>query len=113
MANAGISKLLRDYQQLKRDALDIREGMLRIVIEELGCAEKAARQAHRETSLDCCLLGQQPIQSSRVITNRERSGLLSKCRQMKKDTRALSVKMLKVVIDEPGMEQNEALQANP
>ena len=112
MANSEISKLLRDYQQLKRNTRDIREGMLKIVVEELGVAEKAVRHSNLETFLDGYLVGQQPIQSSGKMTNYEISGLLSSCRQVKQDTRALRVKMLQVAINELGMEQNEALQAN-
>lgn len=112
MANAEISKLLRDYQQLKRSTRDIREGLLNIVVEELGVAEKAVRHTNLETFLYGYLVGQQPIQSSRKMTNCEITGLLSRCRQVKQDTRALRVKMLKVAIDELGVEQNEALQAN-
>jgi indole-3-glycerol phosphate synthase len=46
------------------------------------------------------------------MTNNEIAGLLRDYKQMKQAARGLRMEMLRVAVEELGMEQNEALQAN-
>ena len=112
MTNHEIARLLRHYHQMKKNTRDLRVEMLRIAVEELGITKREAQHTNLETFLDGYLAGQEMAQSGRKTSNYEISGLLHHCQQMKKNTRDLRVEMLKVAVEELGMEQNEALQTN-
>ncbi len=112
MTNHDIAQLLRDYRQMKNSSRELRLEMQRIAVEELGITRKEAQHANLEAFLDGYLAGQELNRTCRTTTNYEISGLLRHCQQMKKDTRELRVEMLRVAVEELGMEQNEALQAN-
>ena len=112
MTNHEIAGLLRDYHQIKKNTQDLRAEMLRLVVEELGIKQKVAQQTNLETFLDGYLIGQEMMGSCRKMSNYEISGLLNHCQQMKKNTRKLRIELLRVAVEELGMEQNVALQAN-
>lgn len=107
-----IAGLLRDYQQLRTCARELRAEMLRLVVEELGVRQKVAQQASLETFLDGYLLGQATAGCSRQVLNYEIAGLLSRSQQLKQSSRQLRSSMMRVAVEQFGMEQNAALQAN-
>ena len=112
MTNHEIAGLLRDYHQIRKNTQDLRAEMLRLVVEELGIKQKVAQQTNPETFLDGYLVGQEMGESCRKTPNYEISGLLRHSQQMKKNARKLRVELLRVAVDELGMEQNAALQSN-
>ena len=112
MSNYEIVRLLRDYKQMKKDARDLRMEMLKVAVEELGIKRKEAQQTNLEAFLDGYLVGQETKESCRNITNYQISGLVRHCQQTKKNARNLRAEMLRIVVEELGMEQSEALQAN-
>lgn len=107
-----IAGLLRDYQQLRTCARELRAEMLRLVVEELGVRQKVAQQTSLETFLDGYLLGQEMAGSCRKVLNYEIAGLLSRSQQLKQSSRKLRSEMMRVAVEQFGMEQNAALQAN-
>lgn len=112
MNSHEIARLLRDYKQTKKDARELRVEMLRVAVDELGIDQKAAQQTNLETFLEGYLLGQDRIDACRTLSNNQISALLRHSQQTKKDARALRRELLKVAVEELGMEQSEALQAN-
>ena len=112
MTNYEISRLLLDYRLMKKSLRDLRVEMLRIVVDELRINRKEAQIFSLETFLDGYLVGQDTMQSSGNISNYEISGLLRHYQQIKTSTRDLRIEMLRVAVEELGMAQNEALQAN-
>lgn len=112
MTNHEIAQLLRDYRQTKNSMRNLRLKMLRVAVEELGIKRKESQQANLEAFLDGYLAGQEVNQTCQTTTNYEISGLLRHCLQMKKNTREFRIEMLRVAVEELGMEQSEALHAN-
>jgi len=112
MTNYEIARLLRDFKQTKRDARDLRAEMVRVAVEELGINRKDAQQTNLETFLDGYLVGQERLELCRKITNYQISALLRHFQQTKTNVRDFRVEMLRVAVEDLGMEQNEALQAN-
>lgn len=112
MTNHETVRLLRDFKQTKKDMRDLRTEMLRVAVEELGINKKEAQKINLETFLDGYLVGQEMMESFPKMTNYQISALLRHFQQTKKEVRNLHVDMLRVAVDELGMEQNEALQAN-
>ena len=112
MTNHEIARLLRDFKQTKKDARELRTAMLRIVVDELGIHQKVAQHTNLEAFLDGYLAGQEKTESFRNMANYQISALLRHCQQIKKRTRDLRLELSRVAVEELGMEQNEALQAN-
>ena len=112
MTNYEIAGLLQEYQQIKKDTQCLRAEMMRLVVEELGIKQKVAQQANLETFLDGYLVGQEMRESCRRMSSYEISGLLHHCQQMRKNSWKLRVELLRVAVEELGMKQNVALQAN-
>lgn len=105
-----IARLLRDFKQTKKDARELRLEMLRVAVDELGIDQKEALQSNLETFLEGFLLGQERIAS--LPTTSRISTLLQHSQQARKNTRELRRKLMKVAVEDLGMEQSEALQAN-
>ena len=112
MTNYEITRLLRDFKQTKKDACELRAAMLRIVVDELGVRQKVAQNTNLEAFLEGYLAGQEQTESCRDLTNYQISALLRHSQQTKNKARNLRLELLKVAVEELGMEQNEALQAN-
>ena len=112
MTNYEIAGLLQEYQQIKKDTQGLRAEMMRLVVEELGIKQKVAQKTNLEAFLDGYLIGQEMMESCQRMSNYEISGLLNHCQKMKKNTRKLRIELLRVAVEELGMEQNVALQAN-
>ena len=112
MSNVEIARLLRDFKQMKKDTRDLRVEMLRVAVEELGINRKVAQHTNLETFLDGYLAGQGMTQSYLKTTDYQISALLRYCQETKKNARKLRVEMLRVAVEELGMAQDEALQAN-
>lgn len=112
MINVDIARLLLEYKQMRKDAQGLRAEMLKIVVEELGVSKSEAQRTNLETFLDGYLLGQESGKSCRKTTNHEISALLRQYHEVKRCARNLRVEMLRVAVEDLGMEQNEALQAN-
>ena len=112
MTNYEIARLLRDYRHTKKDIRDLRAEMLRVAVDDLGINRKAAQLTNLEAFLDGYLAGQEKMESCRTMTNYQISALLRHCQQAKNNARDLRLELLKVAVEELGMEQNEALQAN-
>ena len=112
MTNYEISRLLLDYRAMKKITRDLRVEMLRVVVDEIRINRKEAQQSNLETFLDGYLVGQDTMQSSRKISNYEISGLLHHYQQIKKSTRELRLEMLRIAVEDLGLDQSEALQAN-
>lgn len=107
-----IAKLLRDYKQTKKDVRDIRAEMLRLTLEDLGMKRKTVLHINLETFLDGYLAGQKMAQSCRNAVHDRISDLLNNCREAQSRARNYRVEMLKVAVQELGMAQVEAIQAN-
>ena len=112
LTNSEIAGLLHDYHQLRKCTRDLHAEMLRLVVDELGVKQKVAQQTNLETFLDGYLLGRERGDSCRKILDYEVSGLLRHSRQMKQSARKLRSELMRVAVNDLGMEQNVALQAN-
>lgn len=112
MTNHYIARLLSDYRHMRNNTRELRLEMQRIAVEELGVKRREAQKADLEAFLDGYLAGQEISQSCRTTMNYEIAGLLRHCQQMKKSTRELRVEMLRVAVEDLGIDQSEALQAN-
>jgi hypothetical protein len=112
MMSHDIARLLRDYRHMRNSTRELRMEMQRIAVEGLGFKRKKAEQANLEAFFDGYLTAQAMSHACRTTTDYEISGLLLHCQQIKKNTRELRAEMLRVAVEELGMEQSEALQAN-
>jgi len=112
MTNYEIARLLRDYRQTKKDIRDLRAEMLRVAVDDLGINRKAAQLTNLEAFLDGYLVGQEKMESCRTMANYQISSLLRHCQQARNNARGFRLELLKVAVEELGMEQDEALQAN-
>lgn len=107
-----IASLLHDYRQTKRAAQDVHAEMLRLAVFELGIRQKVAQSTNIETFLGGYLVGQDMGESSGRMTNCIISGLLRRSQQTKQNARELRAELLRVAVDELGVEQGAALQSN-
>lgn len=112
MTNYEIARLLRDFKQTKKDARELRTSMLRLVVDELEIHQKVAQNTNLEAFLEGYLAGQEKLESCRSMINYQISALLRHSQQTKKRTRDIRLELSRVAVEELGMEQNEALQAN-
>ena len=112
MTNYEIARLLRDFRQTKKDARELRAAMLSIVVDELGIHQKVAQNTNLEAFLDGYLLGQAQTESCQSMSNYQISALLRHCQLTKTKSRQLRLELLRVAVEELGMEQDDALQAN-
>lgn len=112
MTNHDIARLLRDYRHMRNGSRELRLEMQRIAVEYLGLKRKKAEQANLEAFFDGYLTAQEMSHTCRTTTDHEISGLLLHFQQMKKNTRELRSEMLRVAVEELGMGQSDALQAN-
>ncbi len=112
MTNYEIARLLRDFKQTRKEARELRTEMLKIVVDELGIHQKVAQNTNLEAFLEGYLAGQEKMESCRSITNYQISALLRHGQQTKKRTRDLRLELSRIAVEELGMDQNEALQAN-
>lgn len=112
MTNCEIAHLLWDYRRLKKDLRNLREEMLKQAVEVLGINRKAAQKTNLEAFLDGYLAGQEMPKASLETTSYDISALLCHCLQLKKNARKLHTEMLRVAVEEIGMDQDFALQAN-
>lgn len=112
MTNYDVARLLRDYKQTKKEARDLRAEMLRLAADELGIDRKTATHTNLEAFLEGYLAGQEKVQSCQTMTNYQISSVLRHSQHTKKKTQNLRAELLRVAVEEAGMEQSDALQAN-
>ena len=112
MTNHEIARLLRDFKQTRKEAREVRTAMQRIAVNELGIHQKVAQNTNLEAFLEGYLAGQEQSAPCQNLVSYQISALLRHSQKTKNDSRTLRLELLRVAVEELGMEQSEALQAN-
>jgi hypothetical protein len=112
MTNHEIARLLRDFKQTRKEAREVRAAMQRIAVDELGIHQKVAQNTNLEAFLEGYLVGQAQTAPCQNLVSYQISALLRHNQKTKNDSRALRLELLRVAVEELGMEQSDALQAN-